>query len=307
MTINVKDGGTFREVNQVYVHDGTSFTNKLITNVYVKDGGVWRNVFVLFATPSTFTTSDGSSISVPANANAIHIQSAVGGGGGGNKGQAYDKAGGEQGGPGGGSGAFLSDVVFSLTGGETLTPTIGAAGSGGTNDYTGGGPAGGGNTSLSGSTTGPIFTLAGGGSGQVSGGGVQGPLATLTGGAAGTISQIATKLSSGTTVDDLNITSFTSGPVGSFNQSGSGAAGNDGITYGGDNANGVGANGAASFSGQVAGGTGGDAGNGGGPEPGQTGNPGTRGSGGGGGGTEQGGPGGPGGAGEIVFRFLRIV
>lgn len=121
MTINVKDGGTFREVNQVYVHDGTSFTNKLITNVYVKDGGVWRNVFVLFATPSTFTTSDGSSIAVPANANAIHIQTAVGGGGGGNKGQDYDNQGQEQGGPGGGSGAFISDVVFSVTGGETLT------------------------------------------------------------------------------------------------------------------------------------------------------------------------------------------
>ena len=50
MTINVKDGGTFREVNQVYVHDGTSFTNKTITNAYVKDGGVWREIFTLFNT-----------------------------------------------------------------------------------------------------------------------------------------------------------------------------------------------------------------------------------------------------------------
>ena len=83
---------------------------------------------------------------MPTNANAIHIQSAVGGGGGGNRGQDYDKAGAEQGGPGGGSGgAFLSDVVFSLTGGETLTPQIGAAGAAGTTVYSGGGPAGGGN------------------------------------------------------------------------------------------------------------------------------------------------------------------
>ena len=54
-----------------------------------------------------------------------------------------------------------------------------------------------------------MFTLIGGGSGQVSGGGVQGPLATLTGGTAGTVSQITTRLTSGTTVDGINITSFT--------------------------------------------------------------------------------------------------
>ena len=43
-----------------------------------------------------------------------------------------------------------------------------------------------------------------------------------------------------------------------------GVAGANGITYGGDNANGVGANGADSYNGNVAGGAGGDAGNGGG-------------------------------------------
>ena len=47
MPIYVKDGGTFREISssagsQVYVRDGTSFTNKTITNAYVKDGGAAR-------------------------------------------------------------------------------------------------------------------------------------------------------------------------------------------------------------------------------------------------------------------------
>ena len=37
MPIYVKDGGAWREVDQVYEHDGTSFTNRgTINNVYVK-------------------------------------------------------------------------------------------------------------------------------------------------------------------------------------------------------------------------------------------------------------------------------
>ena len=92
MTINVKDGGTFREVNQVYVHDGTSFTNKTITNAYVKDGGVWREIFTLFNT-TAFSQTTGS-VTVPTNANAFHIRFAVGGGSGGVRGAEYDKAGG---------------------------------------------------------------------------------------------------------------------------------------------------------------------------------------------------------------------
>ncbi len=47
MPIYVKSGGTWREISssagsQVYVRDATSFTNKTITNAYVKDGGSWR-------------------------------------------------------------------------------------------------------------------------------------------------------------------------------------------------------------------------------------------------------------------------
>ena len=41
MPIYVKDGGTFREISsdagtQLYDRDSTSFTNKTISNVYVK-------------------------------------------------------------------------------------------------------------------------------------------------------------------------------------------------------------------------------------------------------------------------------
>jgi hypothetical protein len=139
MPIYVKDGGTFREISsdagtQVYVRDGTSFTNKTITNAYVKDGGSWRTVFTLFDTPASFSTATGS-VAVPANANAIHFQFAVGGGSGGVGGASYDKAGGESAGAGGSSGAYISDKVFTVTGGETLTVTAGAGGAASGNGY----------------------------------------------------------------------------------------------------------------------------------------------------------------------------
>ena len=62
MPIYDKSGGTWREISssagsQVYVRDGTSFTNKTIINSYVKDGGSWRTVFTLFDTPGSFTTA----------------------------------------------------------------------------------------------------------------------------------------------------------------------------------------------------------------------------------------------------------
>jgi len=220
----------------------------------------------------------------------------------------YDSRGYEDAGAGGGSGAFVSDKVFSITGGETLTITTGTGGAGGNpiGDPPGDGTSySGGNgsvaTSVSGTSSGSLFSLAVGigatstyNSVAVAG---TGGLATISG----------TTLTSGTTVDGLDITTFASGPLLAFNQSGNGASGSDGNRCSGDNCNVGGADGADSYSGNEAGGTGGDAGNGGSYEPGQVGNPGIRGSGGGGGGTEQGAPGGAGGNGEINYRFMRIA
>ena len=101
MTIYVKDGGAWRTLDRVYVRDGTSFTNQTINNVYVKHSDEWRTVFVIFETPTTFTTATSGSVAVPSLANAIHIKQAVGGGSGGYRGADYDKAGGESAGPGG--------------------------------------------------------------------------------------------------------------------------------------------------------------------------------------------------------------
>ena len=310
MPIYVKDGGTFREISssagsQLYVRDATSFTNKTITNTYIKDGGVWRTVFTLFDTPTSFTEATSGSIAVPANANAIHIQQAVGGGGGSMNGLGYDKGpDGEQGGRGGGSGGYISDKVFTVTGGETLTAVVGTGGANGQNsgfNYTASANPGT-VTSLSGSSTNAIFSLAGGGGSSYSGGGVQGPTAIQTSGSAGTAT-LGTSLSTGTTIDGDNITSFNTGRAGSFNSGGNGAEGSPSggpskqPLCGGDNCNIAGAAGGNSYNGNVAGGAGGGSGS--------TGGVGNFGSGAGGGGKEA--AGNTGGAGEMFYRFLRIA
>ena len=112
MGVYVKDGGTWRETSQLYVRDSTSFTNKTILNGYIKTGGSWEEVYTLFNTTS-YSTAAGS-VGVPSGANAIHFEYAVGGGSGGYRGADYDKANGESAGPAGASGAYLSDVVFTV-------------------------------------------------------------------------------------------------------------------------------------------------------------------------------------------------
>ena len=302
MAIYVKDGGSWREISsdtgQLYVHDGTSFTNKLITNAYVKDSGVWREIYTLFET-TAFSSTTGT-VAVPQNANALHVQFAVGGGSGGVMGAEYDKAGGESAGAGGASGAYISDKVFTVTGGENLTITTGAAGakSAGSSYNTTAGN--GGTTSISGSSSGSLFSLAGGTGGSGTGGGVQGPLRSNNASVGGSATISGTVLTSGTTLDGLNITSFNSGPVGTFNQSGDGVAGTNPGNCGGDNCQISGGVGGVSYAGNVAGGTAGVA-------SGATGGPGSRGSGGGGGGAQHQTNGGDGGAGEVNYRFLRMT
>ena len=48
MTVFVKDGGSFREISELFVRDGTSYTNKTVTNAYVYHSGAWREIYTLF-------------------------------------------------------------------------------------------------------------------------------------------------------------------------------------------------------------------------------------------------------------------
>ena len=305
-----KVSGTYQEADQVYAK--VSGTWEEVDEVYAKDSGTWQLVFSAFEATAFTTLSSGSgTFTVPDQANAIHIQFAVGGGGGAAGGVSYDKAGGESAGAGGGSGAFVSDKIFSVTGGETMSYSIGSGGAPGNQTPNFGHPktaSAGTNTTLSGSSAGSIFTLgAGGASGT--GGGVQGPLRTNTPGTAGSATIGGTAITSGNFRDSDGttkaVTTNTSGPTGTFNQSGNGAVGDNNGNCSGDNCQIGGSDGADSYNGNVSGGAGS-------PQGGSTGGTaGTRGSGGGGGGAQYGnesvtGLGAAGGNGEVKYRFLKV-
>ena len=118
-----KVSGTFQEIDNAYGKVSGAWQEA--DEIYGKVSGVWKLVFAAFQAASVQTLSSGSgTFSVPQGANAIHIQAVLevevellrGD---------YDKAGGESAGAGGGSGAYVSDKVFSVTQGETLTYAIG--------------------------------------------------------------------------------------------------------------------------------------------------------------------------------------
>ena len=300
----LKASGAWKQVNEAFYKSSGSW--KEIQEGWIKVGGAWKQFYTAFVATAFTTETSNTSVVVPTGANAIHVRAAVGGGAGGVMGAQYDKAGGESGGTGGGSGGYVSDQVYSVTEGETLTLTVGVAGSKGTGDgynvYAGDG----GDTVLSGSTTGTIFTLTGGEGGSGTGGGVQGPLRTNNPSAGGTATINASVITSGTfresngaTVTFATATTLNDGPVGSYNNSGNGIAGVTGTNCSGDNCHVNGGTGAASYNGNIAGGTPGS------PDSTNGGN-GSRGSGGGGGGAENVTQGGDGGTGEIEYRFLRI-
>ena len=276
-------------------------------------GGMSARGFGLFsggslqlATSFLTITAGTTTNTVPLGYNAVHIQAAVGGGGGGICGADYDKAGGESSGSGGGSGAYISDKIFTVTAGETLTFVAGTSGApGNTNKYDAT-AAGGISTTLSGSVTGSIFTLTGGGGAF----GVNSGIRPTTGGSAGSATISGTTITSGNFNQSgivVSVTTNTSGPVSTFNQSGSGAVGIVNGNCGGDNCQIGGSNGAASYAGNIAGGTGSPVGQN------VNGTAGTRGSGGGAGGAQYGNQGigfctlgAAGGSGEIIFRFLQV-
>ena len=304
-----KVSGTFEEIDNAY--GKVSSTWQEADEIYAKVSGTWELVFAAFQAGTVQTLSSGSgTFAVPQGANAIHIQAAVGGGGGAVTGADYDKAGGESSGAGGGSGAYVSDKVFSVTQGETLTYAIGGGGAAGNPSNKFNATASGGtNTTLSGSAAGAIFTLGGGGGSSGTGGGVKGPLRSNSSGSAGSATINGTAVTSGTfrdsSVTTVNVTSLNGGPVGTFNQSGNGAVGANNGNCSGDNCRIGGSTGAASYAGNIAGGAGGSS-----SGSGTAGSAGTRGSGGGGGAAQVTGGGATNGAvggnGEIRYRFLRV-
>ena len=306
-----KVSGTWEKAQSAYVK--VSGVWQEVDEIYAKRFGDWKLVFISFAATPYVTLSGGSSgtFTVPIGANAIHIQSAVAGGGGAAGGADYDKAGGESAGAGGGSGAYISDKVATVFDGILYSYEIGTGGAPGnqTSNYNQPRVASAGtHTKLIDESTAfrfPLFDLYPGGGSSGTGGGVQGPLRTNTRGSAGPNWESFVHFTTGTFKDTdgimKSVTTLTDGPVGVFNQMGTGAVGELSGTgnCGGDNCSIAGFNGGASYAGNIAGGSGGSIGS--------AGSAGTRGSGGGGGSAS---PtaynGAAGGAGEIKYRFLRV-
>ena len=300
----LKTSSNWKLVNNAFVKVSGNW--KEIQEGYIKVSGAWKQFYQAFVATAFSTATANTTIVVPDGANAIHVQAAVGGGSGGVKGAEYDKAGGESAGAGGASGGFVSDQVYSVTQGETLTLTVGAGGAASTGSSYNTTAGSGGNTVLSGSTTGTIFTLTGGVGGSGTGGGVQGPLRSNNPSTAGTATVAASVLTSGSFKESdgssatiPSATTLDNGPVGSYNSSGNGVAGTNPGNCGGDNCQITGGVGGASYAGNIAGGAGGVASS-------SNGGNGSRGSGAGGGGAQGQTNGGDGGAGEIVYRFLRV-
>jgi hypothetical protein len=300
-----KVSGTFQTITDI--SGNVAGTWKSVDEGYANVSGTWETVFIAFQATSFITlTGSSTTTTVPQGANAIHVQAAVGGGGGGITGADYDKAGGESSGSGGGSGAYISDKIFSVVAGETLTLNAGTSGApGNTNKYSATASPGL-DTTLSGSVTGSIFSLTGGGGAYSGGGGIR----PTFGGTAGSSTISGTAITSGSFNQSgvvVSVSTCTGGPVGTFNQSGSGAVGIVNGNCGGDNCQIAGSNGAASYAGNIAGGAGSPVGQN------VNATAGTRGSGGGGGGAQYGNQGigfctlgAAGGNGEIQYRFLRV-
>ena len=308
----VHNGTEFKNANNIYVNVSGTFQG--VDEAYANVGGTYKLVFSSFQATSFVTLSTGTgTFTVPENANAIHIKSAVAGGGGAARGGNADSgANGESAGAGGGSGAYISDTVFIVAGNETLTYSVGVGGAPGNDGSNADSTAGDGTvTSLSASVTGSLFTLGGGG-GSSGTGSDSTTLRTNTAGSAGSATVASGRYSSGTFRDSDGLakllTTLTTGPTGNFNDSGNGAQGN---LTGTGNCSGSGCRisgfgGAPSFAGNIAGGTAGSS-----IGSGTNGGDGSRGSGAGGGAAQTSITGatlgGTGGAGEMVYRFMRVA
>lgn len=268
----------------------------------------------LFKATDFTTLTSNSTATVPTGANAIHIQQAVGGGSSGVNGGVYDKSGGESSGAGGGSGAYISDKIFSVSAGETITFTVGAGGSGNTGSNPNFVGVDGADTVISGSSTGSIATLGGSTAGGSSGGSNSpnvGPLRTnydSIGGTATVITSVTSGnfIESNGTVEPISnsTASLRGGELGQFDQSGNGEAGGPGANCSGDNCIAPAGDGGNSYNGNVVGGTKGNSSD----QP----TAGTQGSG-GGGGVARFPPNGnlstgaDGGDGEIIYRFIQVL
>ena len=73
----VRNSSGFQQANQIFVNVGGTYQE--VNEAYANVGGTYKLIFSAFEATSFVTLSSGSgTFTVPDNANAIHIQAAVG-------------------------------------------------------------------------------------------------------------------------------------------------------------------------------------------------------------------------------------
>ena len=206
-----------------------------------------------FTTVSATGTRNGgqdtSTVTFPSEANAIYIINTVAGGGGGIRGSDHKDVG-ESAGDGGGGGAAISAGYFTVTGGETLTLSVGRGGDNNvvfwnTQTYSqtsNSANIDGGNTSIVGSSSGTLFNLGGGSGAVATRVGAFKLLRLDSPGSGGAVGSFSGNLSSGTTTGGASVGSVSSSAgstgsdgaeVGENQSSNGGAGGNSGLGSGG--------------------------------------------------------------------------
>ena len=228
----VYSGAADGDGNAIPSSGAISFSNFYDTDFFDASS----NSTVVATGPGTATNNrkgqqTSSTATVPAGANAIYITNTVAGGGGGIRGSDHKDVG-EAAGDGGGSGGTITSAFFTVVAGETITFNVGHGGNDNhvfwaTETYTqSSNPSdiGGGATSASGSSTGTLFTLAGGGGAVATDVGAFKSLRQDNPGAGGAVTLNATPLSSGTTTGGVSVgsASTTDGSTGGNSSQGGG-------------------------------------------------------------------------------------
>jgi hypothetical protein len=171
MTLYVKDGGVWKQPQDVYIKQNGAWT-RIEGGIYIKDTGNWFKAYPESGSQS-YTTPGTYSLTVPAGVYSMTVSVYAGGA----SGSACWFCGDGYPGGGGGSGGYRQNQSLSVTSGETLSIVVGAGGAYKPFVVCGGNPPGnrGGDSSVT-SSSGSVSATGGygGTSGQPGGGGAGG-------------------------------------------------------------------------------------------------------------------------------------
>lgn len=124
MSLQVYDGGVWREPLEVFAYDGGSW--RTIREIHIYEAGNWKKIFPSSGSQA-FSSTGTTSFTVPAGVYSLNVSVYGAGGGGGSQWFCGDA----NGGSGGGSGGYRTSQTLSVTPGQSISVTVGAGGTGG--------------------------------------------------------------------------------------------------------------------------------------------------------------------------------